>query len=340
MFNFFIKKRQTFVRISSKKKIKPKVLYLDKAFFFPKFFFRIVGIVLNKNRSIIKDWNFNNFLSEITFSKILSSSFFGYDFFYNKKFFFYINKFRRKENIYLDKKDIILFGPWPNIYFHQLIDFILRINFIKSKNYRKIYVPIYLKNILFSEPYKSIFSNLNFNFYGYDKNIIFHNLRYISGLNHYSENIYLKKNIFNLCNSIKKKFSLESNKYNYSFISRNKSSRYLVNEEIIFEKLKMYNFKRYYFEELDYLEQIKICYNSKIVIGLHGSGLANLIFMKKNNNLIEITNNLIKNPVYKLLTKCAGVNYYSISGLGIKSDLSTTFNIRTLVKKIDIILNK
>ena len=45
--------------------------------------------------------------------------------------------------------------------------------------------------------------------------------------------------------------------------------------------LKKFNFRRIYFEDLSFFEQIKVCYNSKIVVGVQGSGLANLIFMKK-----------------------------------------------------------
>jgi hypothetical protein len=257
----------------------------------------------------------------------LSFSFLNYDFFFNKRFIFLTNIFKKKKVLHLNNNDIVLFGPWPNIYWHKLVDFILRINFLKKKKYNRIFLPIYLKKILRSNPYKKIFSKLNFHYYKYDKKITFYNLRYVSSLNHFKNNNILKKNVINLKNSIQKKYNLSSNKYKYSLISRNKATRSLKNEDALFSRLKKYKFKRYYFEKLNFLEQIKICYNSKIVVGVQGSGLANLVFMKKNSNLIQLSNKYINNPNIKELCLASGVNFY---------DINFSINNKNLTGKIDI----
>lgn len=340
MLKNFIKKRETFRKKLIFKRINPKFFYLEQALFLSKFLSRVVGIVFDKNKNIINSWNFNNVLSRWSLNKILSFSLFNYDFFINKHFLFLVNILKKKKIIYLDNKDIVLFGPWPDIYFHQLIDFILRINFIKIKKYKRIFVPFFLKKILISNPYKKIFFNLNFSFYSYETNIIFHNLRYFSGINHYSKNKILKNTIVDLNNSIHQKFNLNSAKYKYTLISRKKSSRGLKNEDQLYEMLTKYNFKKYYFENLSYMEQIRICYNSKIIIGVQGSGLANLIFMKKSSNIIEMTNSFIKNPVIKLLCKVNKINYFNVPFSVNNSDLSGVVNVDLVEKKVQALIKK
>ena len=340
MFGNVIAKRTTFKKISNIANTNPKVYYLQKGFFYPNFFYRIVGIVLTEKGNIINSWNYNNSLSRWSFSKILSISFFKYDIFLSKKIFLFLNFFKKKINIYLQNNDIVLFGPWPNIYAHQLVDFILRINFIKNKKYKRVFVPSFLKKILTSNPYKKIFFNFNFVFYNYKNNTIFHNLRYLSGINHYSKNKILRNTIVNLNSSIHQKFNLDSKELQYTLISRNKSSRSLKNEDQLYKMLSKYNFKKYYFEDLSYLEQIRISYNSKIIVGVHGSGLANLIFMKKNSNLVEITNSFIKNPIFKLLSRISKINYFNLSFKVNNSDLSGLVNVDLVEKKVQTLLKK
>ena len=122
--------------------------------------------------------------------------------------------FKKKNSVYLKKNEIILFGPWPNIYFHKIYDFIVRIVFLQIyysfTNYKKIYVPIYLKKILKSAPYKELFKNLNFSYYNYRKVIIFNDVNYLTHLTHHKESEYLKKTI----NYLNKKIKVTTKKKN------------------------------------------------------------------------------------------------------------------------------
>jgi capsular polysaccharide biosynthesis protein len=104
--------------------------------------------------------------------------------------------------------------------------------------------------------------------------------------------------------------------------------------------LSKYKFKKYYFENLSYLEQIRLCYNSKIIIGVQGSGLANLIFMKKNSNLIEMTNSFIKNPIMQLLCKINKINYFNVPFSVNNLDLTGLVNVDLIEKKLLSILKK
>jgi hypothetical protein len=79
------------------------------------------------------------------FNKLLSYNISKYDIFISKNVFFLLSYFFQNKKIYLKKNDIILFGPWPQIYYHQIIDFILRLVLIKNHKFEKIYVPENLK---------------------------------------------------------------------------------------------------------------------------------------------------------------------------------------------------
>jgi hypothetical protein len=73
------------------------------------------------------------------------------------------------------------------------------------------------------------------------------------------------------------------------FISRGKAGyRKIVNEEELIPVLKKYEFDILYFEELSLSEQISVCENAEVLMGLHGAGLTNLVFLPSGSKVIEI----------------------------------------------------
>jgi capsular polysaccharide biosynthesis protein len=81
----------------------------------------------------------------------------------------------------------------------------------------------------------------------------------------------------------------QSNGNNRIYISRNRSNRRkITNEKDLINVLKKYKFKIIYSEKISFEKQIKIFSNTKYILGLHGAGLSNLIWMKKKSYLIEI----------------------------------------------------
>ena len=119
----------------------------------------------------------------------------------------------------------------------------------------------------------------------------------------YLENIYLKKGSFqkqfeniplNIVNAIRKKFlKFKNNKFNHKrvFIDRSDSKyihyQFYNNNEII-KKLKKKNFAIYRLSTLNIFDQISLFNSSKLILGLHGAGFANIIFCKKNTKVFEI----------------------------------------------------
>jgi capsular polysaccharide biosynthesis protein len=72
------------------------------------------------------------------------------------------------------------------------------------------------------------------------------------------------------------------------FIKRKNRNLKNINEIIFCIQSFGLNVNEIDFSELSFDEQIKISNESKIMIGVHGAGLTNLMFMKKNSFVVEI----------------------------------------------------
>ncbi len=73
------------------------------------------------------------------------------------------------------------------------------------------------------------------------------------------------------------------------YISRAKANhRKVLNEEELQPVLHKYGFRIVYFEELTFSDQVSICKKAKVLLGLHGAGLSNLVFLPPQSQVIEI----------------------------------------------------
>jgi len=332
---FEIKLNKRFIEYKVNKEYKPSILHESEIIFIPKLFNRIVCLAFTKNKKIIKNWLVNNLIGKWAFNKLLSCKIFKYDFFLKKNVFIFLCYFFKNKKIYLRTSDIVLFGPWPHVYYHQIIDYILRLILLKNYNFDAIYVPENLKDILVDRPYKKIFKNLKIIYYSLNKKITFYNVNYLTHIQQSNKNYYLSSAILNLNKAIHDNYYFKNkNTTKYILVSRKSSSRKLLNEDELYEKIKKYGFQRFYFEELSNLAQIEISFNSKIMIGYHGSGLTNLIFMKPNSYVVDIINEHYQNPGIKILCMNKKINYIrSLCEISNK-DLSAVCNIDLLEKKI------
>ena len=62
----------------------------------------------------------------------------------------------------------------------------------------------------------------------------------------------------------------------------------ILNESEVINLLKKYNFKTIYAEKISFNNQIRLFSSTNYVVGLHGAGLSNIIWMKKKGNILEI----------------------------------------------------
>ena len=74
------------------------------------------------------------------------------------------------------------------------------------------------------------------------------------------------------------------------YVSRRKSSRGPTNEPEVENEMKALGFDIVYAEELSFAQQVFTFSNASVLVGPHGAGLTNILFMPENSSLIEIFN--------------------------------------------------
>lgn len=73
------------------------------------------------------------------------------------------------------------------------------------------------------------------------------------------------------------------------YVSReNAKFRKILNEKELFAVLKNYGFETIHGENLSLADQIKIFSDSETLLGIHGAGLTNCIFMNRGSNVVEL----------------------------------------------------
>lgn len=126
------------------------------------------------------------------------------------------------------------------------------------------------------------------------------------------------------------------------YISREKAvKRKITNEENVIALLKQYNFEIHYFEQYDLDKQINLMKESICLIGVHGAGLSNMLFMNKNSFILELRNtgDKINNCYYSLASDLQHKYYYLLNN-GDSSDtheVNLTVDIEKLKNIIELI---
>jgi len=95
-----------------------------------------------------------------------------------------------------------------------------------------------------------------------------------------------------------------------------RSDRKIMNSEELFDTLKsnfsdVANVRKLYLEDLSHQEQFSLMRETTILIGIHGSGLTNLIFLPPGSVLLEIFQYGFTRPTYRYVSGLAGVLYLS-----------------------------
>ncbi|MES2838452.1 MAG: glycosyltransferase family 61 protein [Bacteroidota bacterium] len=107
------------------------------------------------------------------------------------------------------------------------------------------------------------------------------------------------------------------------YISRNKSKRRrLYNEAELLPILNKYGFETVYTENLNFTEQVQLFLETEIVIGVHGAGLSNMLFMKPETKVMELRfENETNDNCYFSLASALKINYFYCLGKKIDTDI-------------------
>jgi hypothetical protein len=95
------------------------------------------------------------------------------------------------------------------------------------------------------------------------------------------------------------------------FISRRRSRRIINEEEIYFRILMPLGFRRIFLEDVSWVNQIKIFQHADVILGIHGAGLSNVVFMRPGTKMLEIFSSKYAHWCYWHLAEHAKVEYYA-----------------------------
>lgn len=113
--------------------------------------------------------------------------------------------------------------------------------------------------------------------------------------------------------------------YRRIYISRMKAKKRKVsNEEEVTSLLKSFGYEIHYFEDYSFSQQVSICSESLSMIGLHGAGLTNMLFMRPRTQVLELRNeDDCSNNCYFSLASDLGIDYYYQLSKGDQRDTHT-----------------
>lgn len=235
------------------------------------------------------------------------------NFVFLKKLILFVIFFFKKKNIYYHKKkekNVIVFHNRHSYgFFHWTTDILPKISLlINDKKFKKLkfFLPKY-KSKFQKESLKKVNSNRIVTI-GENEILEVSNAIYVPQL-------YLSGNPRKKLLIQTKKFYL--NRYNHKkffhdkiYVSRRFSRRSLVKEYEFENILKKFKFKILFNEKLSFEKQVNIFSNTRLVVGLTGAGLANMIWMKKNSTLINIRPDDDPNIPFLIFANHLKINYY------------------------------
>ncbi len=232
------------------------------------------------------------------------------------------------------KNGVWITQNWTWMYFHWITDALTRL--IASEQYTKGYhviLPISYKKYPFV--LKSL-ELLNYEIFWYSEDervsidqLILPTQTAIPG--NYNEEL-LKK--------LRAKFIKNNNTSKIIYISRkNASQRYINNEDELIDLLVQYGVDVHIFENYEFEEQIELMSKAKCVIGLHGAGLTNMLFMPEGGMVLEIRNEGdAENNCYFSMASALDLDYYYILGKGDSLNTSNV-NIEVSIQNFRDVLN-
>ena len=105
--------------------------------------------------------------------------------------------------------------------------------------------------------------------------------------------------------------NIEISPKNHVYVSRLKSSRSPVFEAKLCAALESMGWIIAYMEDLALIDQIKIFSSAKVLAGVHGAGLAGIVWMEPGTSIVELGPDRYV-PCYKRLATIVGLNYLRV----------------------------
>jgi capsular polysaccharide biosynthesis protein len=74
------------------------------------------------------------------------------------------------------------------------------------------------------------------------------------------------------------------------------------------------------FEKMTFMEQVTMCNTASILVGLHGAGLTNMLFMGATRLVVELRRENEDNFCYQYLAQALNMNYHFLECKNLGTD--------------------
>jgi len=275
----------------------------------------------------------SKYFSIMSFSKHTKMK--KYNFFKNLKYFYKKSKVIHSDQVF--NKGSWILDEKSFHYFHWMCDALPRL--VQIQGYTEEY-PVLIPDKFLK--YRFIIESLqkfevNYKIYNASKTLTVKELlisSHVAPSGNYEKNIMMR---------IKEVLASKNSDVNSTkiWISREKSKHRKINNENKLKKiLDRYNYQIIYPEDLSFSEQSKIFSKAKVLAGLHGGGLTNIIYLKDNGILFEIRReDDADNNCYFTLASELGYKYYYLNSQKLGNDLYID-NVNIDIKDFEKILIK
>jgi capsular polysaccharide biosynthesis protein len=217
-----------------------------------------------------------------------------------------------------DNTYLVIHHPWFN-YYHWLTESIFRLWLVRHQLDKLILVlPEYYKDADFIMGSLEPFNLKNIFFIPTGKSLLVRNLclpQIKSVCDSYNSR-HLKQVSSFYRNYVLSKPGISGGKIDKLYVSRHFARRRkVINEDKIFATLEKHGFTIFYPEKVPFLQQVAIFANVRYLVGEHGSGLTNLMFMQKGASILELHKRKTHDfdhpgPIFWYMAHALGVNYY------------------------------
>jgi len=217
-----------------------------------------------------------------------------------------------------EKTYLLIHHPWFN-YYHWLSESVFRLWMVRRQIDQLILVlPDYYKNADFIMGSLEPFKIGNIFFIPNRKSLMVKNLclPQIKPVCDSYNSKHLKQVGEFYRNYVSSKKGISVARIDKLYISRQFAGRRsVVNEKEILEIVKKYGFTVFHPEHFSFLEQVAIFSNVRYLVGEHGAGLTNLLFMRTGASVLELHKNKTNDldhpsPVFWYMADALGINYY------------------------------
>lgn len=244
-----------------------------------------------------------------------------YNYYLNESSVYYYNVTDHPENLITLDNDTVYLAvhhPWFN-YYHWICESIFRLWLVRKKlNKLTLILPEYYKYADFITGSLEPFNLKNIFYIPNGKSLLVKNLclPQIKPLCDSYNRFHLKQVRDFYISYVSKQVRINSEESEKLYISRQLAvRRKVINEAEILEIVSKHGFIIFHPEKHSFLEQVAIFSQVKYVIGAHGSGLTNMLFMQKGTSVLELHKNKtneLNHPsfLFWYMAEALEINYY------------------------------